>query len=94
MLPWASVVCVGVLASLARALPAGVVSTTVGSFNGIDAALDIEFLPSGFQLVAGRTGIILVTNIYDPALPQQTYLDLTSVTMSDGVYGGVSVSCV
>ncbi len=72
------------LVAACTALPTGFSKQYVGNIDNIGNLMDVEFLPNGFALLAGRDGKILIANLYANNLPQKTYMDLTSVTFNNG----------
>ena len=74
-----------VLCAQVSALPSGFSKQYVGTINNVNNVMDMEFLPNGYTLLVGRQGMVLIADLYSNNIPQQTYLDLTSVTYSNGM---------
>ena len=75
------------------ALPSGFSQQYVGSFSYASNVMDMEFLPNGYALLVGRKGLVLIADLYTNNIPQQTYLDLTSVTYSNGMSANWQPRC-
>ena len=79
------VAAAAILCGQVCALPSGFSQQYVGTINNVGNVMDVEFLPNGFALLVGRQGKVLIADLYSNNIPRQTYLDLSSVTFSNGM---------